>query len=217
MKKKKKRERKKEFRGKGKKKKKDKKKKTKTKTKTKKPSVGFKPVRLFLLVSCLCNGRGWLEGLVSLFSLPGSHSSLFCKCGPWQSISPLISQSSRFGLWRVRAQQGNPAALGLWRYFVPWARSRRTNRAARAWNAGAQVADSAALGLGHSPAALYLENRHPAGPVLGERAQPAEPQALCLGARSSRPGLESLGRAGPPWDWITRHSVPRFWACGWSS
>ena len=93
MKKKKKRERKKEFRGKGKKKKKDKKKKTNKK----KPSVGFKPVRLFLLVSCLCNGRGCLEGLVSLFSLPGSHSSLFCKCGPWQSISPLISQSSCFG------------------------------------------------------------------------------------------------------------------------
>ena len=89
MKKKKKRERKKEFRGKGKKRKRIKKKKS---------SVGFKPVRLFLLVSCLCNGRGCLEGLVSLFSLPGSHSSLFCRCGPWQSISPLISQSSRFGL-----------------------------------------------------------------------------------------------------------------------
>ena len=61
--KKKKRERKKEFRGKEKKEK-------------KKKSAGFKPVRLVLLVSCLCNGRGWLEGLVSLFSLPGSHSSL---------------------------------------------------------------------------------------------------------------------------------------------
>ena len=56
-------ERKKEFRGKGKKKIK------------KKSSVGFKPVRLFLLVSCLCNGRGCLEGLVSLFSLPEPHSS----------------------------------------------------------------------------------------------------------------------------------------------
>ena len=44
--------------------------------KKKKSSAGFKPVRLVLLVSCLCNGRGWLEGLVSLFSLPGSHSSL---------------------------------------------------------------------------------------------------------------------------------------------
>ena len=42
----------------------------------KKSSAGFKPVRLVLLVSCLCNGRGWLEGLVSLFSLPGPHSSL---------------------------------------------------------------------------------------------------------------------------------------------
>ena len=68
MKKKKKRERKKEFRGKGKKRKRIK--------KIKKSSVGFKPVRLFLLVSCLCNGRGWLEGLVSLFSLPEPHSSL---------------------------------------------------------------------------------------------------------------------------------------------
>ena len=113
-----KRERKKEFRGKGKKK------KEKKRIRKKKSSVGFKPVRLFLLVSCLCNGRGWLEGLVSLFSLPGSHSSLFCRCGPWQSIRPLISQSSsfvlgtrkrgsrRFGLGRVRVQQGNPAALG---------------------------------------------------------------------------------------------------------
>ena len=44
--------------------------------KKRKSSAGFKLVRLVLLVSCLCNGRGWLEGLVSLFSLPGSHSSL---------------------------------------------------------------------------------------------------------------------------------------------
>ena len=48
--------------------------KKKKKGKKKKYYVGFKPVRVFLLVSCLCNGRGWLEGLVSLFSLPGSHS-----------------------------------------------------------------------------------------------------------------------------------------------
>ena len=57
-------------------------------------------------MSCLCNGRGWLEGLVSLFSLPGSHSSLFCRCGPWQSIRPLISHSSSFVLgtrkWRLQ-------------------------------------------------------------------------------------------------------------------
>ena len=45
----------------------------------KKSSAGFKPVRLVLLVSCLCNGRGWLEGLVSLFSLPGPHSSLLFR------------------------------------------------------------------------------------------------------------------------------------------
>ena len=92
MKEKKERERKKEFRGKGKGKKK------KKKGKKKKSSVGFKPFRLFLLLSCLCNGRGWLEGLVSLFFLPGSHSSLFCRCGPWQAIRPLISQSSSFVL-----------------------------------------------------------------------------------------------------------------------
>ena len=70
----------------------------KKKKEKKKSSVGVKPVRLFLLVSCLCNGRGWLEGLVSLFSLPGSHSSLFCRCGPWQAIRPLINQSSSFVL-----------------------------------------------------------------------------------------------------------------------
>ena len=90
MKEKKERERKKEFRGKGKGKKK--------KREKKKSSVGFKPFRLFLLLSCLCNGRRWLEGLVSLFFLPGSHSSLFCRCGPWQAIRPLISQSSSFVL-----------------------------------------------------------------------------------------------------------------------
>ena len=44
--------------------------------KKKKSSAGFKPVRLVLLVSCLWNGKGWLEGLVSLFSFPGSHFSL---------------------------------------------------------------------------------------------------------------------------------------------
>ena len=94
MKEKKERERKKEFRGKGK----GKKEKKKKKGKKKKSSVGFKPFRLFLLLSCLCNGRGWLEGLVSLFFLPGSHSSLFCRYGPWQAIRPLISQSSSFVL-----------------------------------------------------------------------------------------------------------------------
>ena len=42
--------------------------------------------------------------------------------------------------------------------------------AAWTWEARAQAVDSAALGLGHSPAALCLENAHPAGPELGERA-----------------------------------------------
>ena len=98
--------------------------KKKKKDKKKKSSIGFKPVRLFLLVSCLCNGRGWLEGLVSLFSVPGLHSSLFCRCGPWQSIRPLISHSSSFVLgtrkWRLQllwlgmhARAAGESSLGL--------------------------------------------------------------------------------------------------------
>ena len=47
--------------------------------KKRKSSACFKQVRLVLLVYLSVNqenGRGWLEGLVSLFSLPESHSSL---------------------------------------------------------------------------------------------------------------------------------------------
>ena len=44
--------------------------------KKKKSSAGFKPVRLVLLVVLSVQREGWLEGLVSLFSLPGPHSSL---------------------------------------------------------------------------------------------------------------------------------------------
>ena len=47
--------------------------------KKKKSSVGFKPFRLFLLLSCLCNGRGWLEGLVSFSSFLGH--TLHCFVG----------------------------------------------------------------------------------------------------------------------------------------
>ena len=42
----------------------------------KKSSAGFKPVRLVLLVVLSVEREGWLEGLVSPFSLPGLHSSL---------------------------------------------------------------------------------------------------------------------------------------------
>ena len=80
---KKKRERKKEFRGKGKK---------------KKSSAGFKLVRLVLLVSCLCKGRGWLEGLVSLFSLPGSHSSLLFSLQTLLSLQLTSTGCSAFVL-----------------------------------------------------------------------------------------------------------------------
>ena len=80
---KKKKERKKEFRGKGKK---------------KKSSVGFNLVRLVLLVSCLCKGRGWVEGLVSLFSLPGSHSSLLFSLQTLRSLQLPSAGCSAFVL-----------------------------------------------------------------------------------------------------------------------
>ena len=60
-------EKKKEFRGKGGK---------KINKEKKKSSAGFKPVRLVLLVFLSVEWRGWLEGLVSLFSIPEPHSSL---------------------------------------------------------------------------------------------------------------------------------------------
>ena len=56
-----------------------------------------------------------------------------------------------------------------------------------AWDARAQAADSAAFGLGRSPAALCLENAHPAGPALGEHAA----------GRASGPVLG--GPIQPPW------------------
>ena len=59
--------------------------------------------------------------------------------------------------------------------------TQRADRAAQAWDAGAQAAYSVALGLGRLPASLCLENAHPAGLRLVS-AQPAEPEALCLGA-----------------------------------
>ena len=55
------------------------------------------------------------------------------------------------------------------------------------------------MGLGHSPAALYLENGHPAGPVQGKRAASGA-SGLVLGrpiqlprARVSRVGGAALG------------------------
>ena len=42
--------------------------------------------------SCLWNGTGWLEGLVSLFSLPEPHSSLLFSLqssSSWSFCSPL--------------------------------------------------------------------------------------------------------------------------------
>ena len=72
--------------------------KNKKRKRKKKSSAGFKPVRLFLLVSCLCNGRGWLEGLVSLFSLPGSHSSLLFSLQTLLSLQLTSTGCSAFVL-----------------------------------------------------------------------------------------------------------------------
>ena len=78
---------------------------------------------------CATGGGG--EGLDSLFSLPGSHSSLFCRCGPWQSIRPLISHSSSFVLgtrkWRLQPlwlgkhahAARESSRFGFVTYFVP--------------------------------------------------------------------------------------------------
>ena len=60
--------------------------------KKRKSSACFKQVRLVLLVYLSVNqenGRGWLEGLVSLFSLPEPHSSLLS--------SPQSGSSGSFG------------------------------------------------------------------------------------------------------------------------
>ena len=61
---------KKEFRGKGKKRKK------KREKKKEKSSAGFKLVRSVLLAFLSVKWEVWVEGLVSLFSLPEPHSSL---------------------------------------------------------------------------------------------------------------------------------------------
>ena len=50
--------------------------KDKEKINLKKSSAGFKQVRLVLLVFLSVKPEGWLEGLVSLFSLPEPHSLL---------------------------------------------------------------------------------------------------------------------------------------------
>ena len=73
------------------------------------------------------------------------------------------------------------------------------DQAAWDWEAGEQAADSASLGLGCSQAALCLENAHPASAALGELAA-GRARGPVLGGQSSRPGLKSLRRAGPPWD-----------------
>ena len=112
----------------------------------------------------------------------------------------LISQSSSFVLgtrkWRLQ-----PLWLGrcarsrgiqpLWvcdalKQLCAWG-AQPADPAAWAWVARELAADSADLGLGRSQVALFLENAHPAGPALGERAA----------GRASGPVLG--GPIQPPW------------------
>ena len=78
------------------------------------PAVSPRPAAPLCWVFCLCPRE-----LVGPAELCAQVLGRRCRCGPWQAVRPLISQSSRFVLGRVRAQQGNPATLGLCRYFVP--------------------------------------------------------------------------------------------------
>ena len=116
------------------------------------PAVSTSPAASLCWVFCLC-----LRELVGPAGLCAQLLGRRCRCGPWQPIRLLISQSSSFFLG---TRQRGSSLFGLGRVL-------------------AQQGDPAALGLGSSQAALCLE---------------------CAASRSSRSGLESLGRAGPPWD-----------------
>ena len=165
-----------------------------------------------------------MEGLISLFFLPGSHSSLFFRCGSWQAIRPLISQSSSFvlgtlerplqPLWlgtRARAAGESSRYLGSERAAGQPIELPRVGKLARR----KLLVQPPWCYDTRQPLCAWETRIQPALRLVS--AQPAEPEALCLGARSSRQGLETLGWAGPPWDRIMRYSVPRFWVCGWSS
>ena len=64
----------------------------------KKSSAGFKQVRLVLLVVLSVQREGWLEGLVSLFSLPGPHSSLLFSLQSPQALQLPSAGCSAFVL-----------------------------------------------------------------------------------------------------------------------
>ena len=162
------------------------------------PAVSPSPAAPLCWVFCLCPRE-----LVGPAGLCAKELGRRCRCGPWQAIRPLISQSSSFVLG-TRKRQLQPLWLGkraraaggssrfgfvkLSSGFVLGARCRpiQPQGLGTLVHACAQAADSAALGLGHSQAALCLENAHPAGPALGERS----PQSQRLYA---------WGPIQPPW------------------
>ena len=73
------------------------------------PAVPPSPAAPLFWVFCLCPRE-----LVDPAGLYAQVLGRRCRCGPWQAIRLLISQSSSFVLG-TRAQQVDPAALGLGR------------------------------------------------------------------------------------------------------
>ena len=85
------------------------------------PAVSYSPAAPLCWVFCLCPRE-----LVGPAGLCAQVLGRRCRCGPWQAIRLLISQSSNFvlgmhassgsscfGLGCTLAQPGDPAALGL--------------------------------------------------------------------------------------------------------
>ena len=108
------------------------------------PAVSPNPAAPLCWMFCLCPRE--VVGPAGLCAqVLGRH----CRCGPWQAIRLLISQSSSFVLGMRASSGSSPLGLG------------RT---------GVQQVDPAALGLGSSQAALCLDLVQPACPVPGKCA-----------------------------------------------
>ena len=144
------------------------------------PAVSPSPAAPLCWVFCLC-----LRELVGLAGLCKQVLGRCCRCGPWQAIRQLISQSCSFVLGKRKGRLQPPwlemsarAAGGSSSFVFGKLASGleqaagRSSRLGLGMHARAQGADSAALGLGSSRAALCLENAQPAGPVLGRPIQP---------------------------------------------
>ena len=122
------------------------------------PAVSTSPAAPLCWVFCRCPRE--LVGPAGLYVLVLDRH---CRCGPWQAIRPLISQTSSFVLG-TRKQRIQPLGFGI--------------------RVRAQPGDPAPLGLGSSQEALCLERL--------QRANPAALGLSLLGGRG-RPGTESPG------------------------